>query len=66
MPPFGPVKRRQLIAYLRKLGFAGPFSGGKHQYMTRGEVTVRDMKASTQEARLLNEFLSELQVETDS
>ena len=41
MPTFGPIKRRELIAGLRRLGFDGPYSGGKHQFMVRGEVTVR-------------------------
>ena len=41
MPPFGPVSRRDLIRHLLRLGFDGPFSGGKHQFMIRGEVTVR-------------------------
>ena len=40
MPPWGPVKRRTLIAGLRALGFEGPFSGGKHDFMTRGSVVV--------------------------
>lgn len=30
-----PVSRRVLIRKLRKLGFAGPFSAGRHQYMVR-------------------------------
>ena len=41
MPPFGPVSRRELVRNLRLLGFEGPFSGGKHQFMIRGDVTVR-------------------------
>lgn len=41
MPPFGPVSRRELVRHLRLLGFEGPFSGGKHQFMIRGDVTVR-------------------------
>jgi predicted RNA binding protein YcfA (HicA-like mRNA interferase family) len=41
MPPFGPIKRRDLISGLRRLGFDGPYSGGKHQFINRGEVTVR-------------------------
>ena len=41
MPTFGPIKRRDLIAGLRRLGFDGPYSGGKHQFMVRGDVTVR-------------------------
>ena len=40
MPPFGPVKRRILIRSLRKLGFEGPESGGRHQVMFRADVQV--------------------------
>jgi len=41
MPPFGPVKRRDLVRHFRQLGFEGPYSGGKHQFMVRGETTIR-------------------------
>jgi hypothetical protein len=41
MPPFGPIKRRDLIAYLRELGFDGPFCGKKHQFISRGALRVR-------------------------
>lgn len=41
MPRFGPVKRTDLIRYLRALGFEGPYSGRKHQFMVRGEITLR-------------------------
>ena len=41
MPKLGPIKRKDLVLYLRKLGFEGPYSGGKHQFMIRDEVTVR-------------------------
>jgi predicted RNA binding protein YcfA (HicA-like mRNA interferase family) len=40
MPPFGPVSRRDLIRYLRALGFDGPYKGGKHHFMCRGDVTL--------------------------
>jgi predicted RNA binding protein YcfA (HicA-like mRNA interferase family) len=40
MPAFGPVKRRDLIYYLRQLGFTGPFSGGKHEFMQRGSFSL--------------------------
>ena len=40
MPAFGPVKIRDLVAALRKLGFLGPFSGGKHEFMQRGELSL--------------------------
>ena len=41
MPPFGPVSRKDLVRYLLRLGFDGPFSGGKHQFMIRGDGTIR-------------------------
>ncbi len=40
MPPFGPLKRSDLIRYLKRAGFEGPYAGGKHQYMVRGEVKL--------------------------
>jgi predicted RNA binding protein YcfA (HicA-like mRNA interferase family) len=41
MPRFGPIKRRDLIRYLEQLGFEGPYSGGKHQFMIKREITLR-------------------------
>ncbi len=41
MPRLGPVKRQDLIRYFRQLGFDGPFSGGKHQLLQKGEIVVR-------------------------
>jgi hypothetical protein len=40
MPVWGPVSRRRLIQGLRQLGFEGPFSGGRHQFMIRGDTTL--------------------------
>ena len=40
MPTFGPVKRSALIRYLRKRGFDGPYSGGKHPFMLKGNLTL--------------------------
>ena len=36
MPEAGPIKRRDLIRYFRKLGWEGPYAGGKHEYMVKG------------------------------
>jgi predicted RNA binding protein YcfA (HicA-like mRNA interferase family) len=41
MPPFGPIKRKDLIRHLKEFGFEGPYSGGKHQFMVRDDVTIR-------------------------
>ncbi len=40
MPPFGPIKRRDFVATLRRLGFDGPYRGGKHQIRQRGTFTL--------------------------
>jgi predicted RNA binding protein YcfA (HicA-like mRNA interferase family) len=40
-PGLRPVARRELVRRLRALGFEGPFTGGKHQLMVRGTVTIR-------------------------
>jgi predicted RNA binding protein YcfA (HicA-like mRNA interferase family) len=29
-----------MIAALRRLGFDGPSSGGRHQFMTRGDIVL--------------------------
>jgi predicted RNA binding protein YcfA (HicA-like mRNA interferase family) len=41
MPPFGPIKRKDLIRHLKQLGFEGPYSGGNHQFMVRDNITIR-------------------------
>ena len=42
MPRLSPVSRSELLRYLRKLGFAGPRSGAKHQFMSKGALKVRE------------------------
>ncbi len=41
MPPLGPTTRTELIRRLRQLGFRGPYSGGKNQFMAREHLRVR-------------------------
>ena len=41
MPRLGPIKRAELIRYLQILGFEGPYSGGKHQFMLKGVIRLR-------------------------
>lgn len=36
----GSIKRVSLIARLKMLGFQGPYSGGKHQFLLRGTTRV--------------------------
>ena len=41
MPRIGAIKRKDLIYYLKLLGFDGPYAGGKHQFMIKGSTTLR-------------------------
>lgn len=35
-----PISRRELVQRLRELGFEGPFTGGRHEFMVRGSVRL--------------------------
>jgi hypothetical protein len=37
MSPWKPCKRRDFIRRLRELGFDGPYSGTRHQFMIYGQ-----------------------------
>jgi predicted RNA binding protein YcfA (HicA-like mRNA interferase family) len=41
MPRFGPIHRIDFIFFLRRMGFEGPYAGGKHQIMQKGMQTIR-------------------------
>ena len=40
MPRLKPVSWREFVRRLRDLGFDGPYAGGRHPQMRRGNVTV--------------------------
>jgi predicted RNA binding protein YcfA (HicA-like mRNA interferase family) len=40
MPTFGPISRKDLIKNLKKLGFIGPYSSKRHQFMVRDATKV--------------------------
>jgi predicted RNA binding protein YcfA (HicA-like mRNA interferase family) len=35
------LSRKELIQKLKSLGYSGPFSGGKHQFMIKGTQKIR-------------------------
>ena len=35
-----PVSRQELVRGLRSLGWSGPYAGGKHQHMTKGNIQL--------------------------
>ena len=40
MAELSPVSWADLVRRLRKLGFDGPYQGGKHPYMIRGDLVL--------------------------
>ncbi|MCW9682352.1 type II toxin-antitoxin system HicA family toxin [Dolichospermum planctonicum UHCC 0167] len=40
MPRLIPVSWNDLVKRLRELGFEGPYAGGRHPQMRRGDLTV--------------------------
>lgn len=40
MPALGPIKRQDLIKVLKNAGFEGPYAGGKHEFLVKGELRL--------------------------
>jgi predicted RNA binding protein YcfA (HicA-like mRNA interferase family) len=40
MAELAPVSWTSLVRRLRKLGFEGPYQGGKHPYMIKGDLVL--------------------------
>jgi len=40
MPRLKPISCREFVRRMGELGFEGPYSGGRHPQMRRGNVTV--------------------------
>ena len=61
MPRLKPVKWRVLIQRLQTLGFEGPYGGGRHPYMVKGDLVLtipnphRDELSADLLARLLRQ-----------
>ncbi len=68
MPRLGPVRRDELIKYLRALGFEGPYSGRKHQFMIKGEVRLRIPNPHQRDIRkeLLSRILGQAKISQDT
>ncbi len=67
MPHIGPIKRKDLIYFLRHLGFEGPYPGGNHQYMVKVKenitVTIPNPHQSDIGASLLRRILKQAQID---
>ena len=64
MPSFGAVSRSDLIRYLKQIGFDGPYSGGKHQYMIKDELklTIPNPHKGDISVGLLNRILRQANI----
>ncbi|WP_035987982.1 type II toxin-antitoxin system HicA family toxin [Leptolyngbya sp. KIOST-1] len=67
MPALGPIKRSDLIQCLKQLGFEGPYSGGKHQFMVRGSLrlTIPNPHQGDISKALLAKILRQAQISRD-
>jgi predicted RNA binding protein YcfA (HicA-like mRNA interferase family) len=65
MPALGSIKRKDLIWYLKKMQFDGPYSGGKHQFMIKGNVRLTLPNPHRQEISigLLSKILKQAGIE---
>ena len=68
MPHPGPIKRVELIKYLQILGFEGPYSGGKHQFMLKGVIRLRLPNPHRRDVgrELLSRILKQAGIDKDS
>ncbi len=60
MPAFGPISRRRFIRILKRtFGWEGPFSGGKHEYLTKDgvDLTIPNPHRGDLGVQLLGELL---------
>ena len=61
MDKFAPVSWRELVRRMRELGFEGPYVGGKHPYMVRGDIvlTIPNIHRSEIGTALLSRILKQ-------
>ena len=60
MPHLGPIRRKDLIRLLKKLGFSGPYSGGKHEFMVRDSDKLRLVIPNPHKGDIGKDLLAEL------
>lgn len=59
-----PISRRLLIKKIKRLGFDGPYSGGKHQFMEKGsfKIFIPNSHGKDIGKTLLNRIIKELEI----
>jgi predicted RNA binding protein YcfA (HicA-like mRNA interferase family) len=66
VPRWGPIKRKDLIAYLHRLGFDGPYPGRRHAFMKKGALTVRVPNTDIDDRDLLSQILKQAGIDRDT
>ncbi len=58
------IVRRKLISQLRVFGFSGPYGGGKHEFMKKGELKLRipNKHSGDLSVSLVNEILKQAEI----
>ena len=61
MGKLSPVSWKQLVSKLKSFGFEGPYSGGKHPFMIKGDLVLTIPNPHKKEVRveLLSRILKE-------
>jgi len=64
LPKLSPVTWQELVRRLRQLGFEGPYKGGRHPYMVRGDlvVTIPNPHRSVVGVELLQRVLRQAEI----
>jgi predicted RNA binding protein YcfA (HicA-like mRNA interferase family) len=62
------ISRKELIRKFRALGYSGPFSGGKHQFMIKGRQKIRipNPHAKDISISLLKEILRQAEISSQA
>lgn len=64
MPKLSPVSWKEFVKRMRVIGFEGPFAGGKHPFMIRGDVvlTIPNLHRKEIGVALLSRILKEADI----
>lgn len=67
MSPLKPISRNDLIKLLRAAGFAGPYTGGKYQFIRRDsfKLTIPNPHQGQIDVNLLGRLLKQAGVSRD-
>jgi predicted RNA binding protein YcfA (HicA-like mRNA interferase family) len=67
MPAIKPTKRSDLVHFLKKAGYTGPFAGGKHEFMLRGDhsITVPNPHQSEIGKEFLKKILKQAKISVE-